>query len=284
MATIEGLFNFDEKILARDIAGQREDYMFGNNMPKGYGAVGMGFNKMLRGLFNNDNPILKEKAIAEEALQLTQQQLGGDMTDPAKMYGALIKNLNELGASPQSISQVADKKATIESDASNQEIANQLKLITLNQSAQKDAQSDINNFRGFRQKVAKQLTDELKLDSLSGNKQIVFEISDKLTDGEDKARDSFNNLVLSEITNVINNKTVEDDFDSSSVLQEALKNVSSKYRWKEGNWNDGAFYGEKGMWVEDTMTKGDSTSQGGTTENMSPELKDLLERNKTKKK
>ena len=283
MATVEGLFNFDEKILARDVAGQREDYMFGNNMPKGYGAVGMGFNKMLRGLFNNDNPILKEKAIAEEALQLTQQQLGGDMTDPAKMYGALIKNLNELGASPQSISQVADKKATIESDASNQEIANHLKLLTLNQSAQKDSQSNINNFRTFRQKVAKQLTDELKLDSLSGNKQIVFELSDKLTDGDEKARDSFNNLVLSEITNVINDKTVEDDFDSSSVLQEALKNVSSKYKWKEGNWNNGALYGEKGMWVEDTMTNGNSTSQGGTTETMSPELKDLLERNKTKK-
>jgi len=283
MATIEGLFNFDEKILARDVAGQREDYMFGNNMPKGYGAVGMGFNKMLRGLFNNNDPILKEKALAEEALQLTQQQLGGDMTDPAKMYGALIKNLNELGASPQSISQVADKKATIESDASNQEIANHLKLLTLNQSAQKDTQSNINNFRGFRQKVAKQLTDELKLDSLSGNKQIVFEISDKLTEGEDKARDSFNNLVLSEITNVINDKTVEDDFDSSSVLQEALENVSSKYKWKEGSWNNGVITGEKGMWVEQTMTNGDSTNQGKGTDGMTPELRDLLERNKTKK-
>ena len=95
MATVEGLFNFDEKLLARDVAGQRQDYMFGNNMPKGYGAVGMGFNKMLRGLFNNDDPILKEKALAEEALQMTQQQLGGDMTDPSKMYGILMKNLTE---------------------------------------------------------------------------------------------------------------------------------------------------------------------------------------------
>jgi len=93
MATVEGLFNFDEKLLARDVAGQRQDYMFGNNMPKGYGAVGMGWNQMLRGLFNNDDPILKEKAIAEEALQMTQQQLGGDMSDPSKMYGMLMKNL-----------------------------------------------------------------------------------------------------------------------------------------------------------------------------------------------
>ena len=117
MATVEGLFNFDEKLLARDVAGQRQDYMFGNNMPKGYGAVGMGWNQMLRGLFNNDNPILKEKALAEEALQMTQQQLGGDMTDQSKMYGVLMKNLNELGASHQSVSQVADKKAEIDANA-----------------------------------------------------------------------------------------------------------------------------------------------------------------------
>jgi hypothetical protein len=279
MATVEGLFNFDEKLLARDIAGQREDYMFGNNMPKGYGAVGMGFNKMLRGLFNNDNPILKEKALAEEALQMTQQQLGGDMTDPSKMYGVLMKNLNELGASPQSVSQVADKKAEIDANADQASIANQLKLLTINQAANQDKQGNINKFRTFRQKVSKQLTDDLKLDSLTSNKQTVFEISDKITGTDEDARASFNNLVLAEITNVINEKTIEDDFDSNSVLQEALKNVAEKYTWKEGNWNNGTFYGDKGMWVQQTMTNGDTVNKNDT---MSPELKDLLERNKTK--
>ena len=279
MATVEGLFNFDEKLLARDVAGQREDYMFGNNMPKGYGAVGMGFNKMLRGLFNNDNPILKEKALAEEALQMTQQQLGGDMTDPSKMYGVLMKNLNELGASPQSVSQVADKKAEIDANADQASIANQLKLLTINQAANQDKQGNINKFRTFRQKVSKQLTDDLKLDSLTSNKQIVFEISDKITGTDEDARASFNNLVLAEITNVVNEKTIEDDFDSNSVLQEALQNVSEKYTWKEGNWNNGKLYGDKGMWVQQTMTNGDTVNKD---DKVSPELKDLLERNKTK--
>jgi hypothetical protein len=281
MATVEGLFNFDEKLLARDVAGQRQDYMFANSMPKGYGAVGMGWNQMLRGLFNNNDPILKEKALAEEALQMTQQQLGGDMTDPAKMYGQLMKNLTELGASPESISMVADKKAVIESDGANQEIANQLKLLTIQQTQGKNDQGDITKFREYRQKVAKQLNTELSLDSLSANKQNLFALSDKLTDNDENARDSFNNLILSEITNVINGKKVEDDFDSNSVLKEAAKNVAEKYKWKEGSWNNGVITGEKGMWVEDKMTNGDTVNKDDKA-NLTPELKDLLERNKTK--
>ena len=171
MATIEGLFNFDEKILARDIAGQREDYMFGNNMPKGYGAVGMGFNKMLRGLFNNDNPILKEKAIAEEALQLTQQQLGGDMSDPSKMYGLLMKNLTELGASPDSITQVSERKvqadataATSRLAASKEEFNNNMAVLEYGRKIkedQDDLEKDVNN---NLIKVEKQLEERIKLE------------------------------------------------------------------------------------------------------------------------
>tara|TARA_R110002050_G_scaffold284744_2_gene434082 strand:- start:1215 stop:2189 length:975 start_codon:yes stop_codon:yes gene_type:complete len=138
MATVEGLFNFDEKLLARQVAGQREDAMFGNSMPKGYGAIGSGWNQMLRGIFNNDNPILKEKAIAEEALQMTQQQLGGDMTDPAKMYSILMKNLTDLGASPDSITKVSQRQTEAAASqaasslaTSQQEFNNLMKLSDL---------------------------------------------------------------------------------------------------------------------------------------------------------
>ena len=283
MATIEGLFNFDEKLLARDVAGQRNDFNMGQLAPGPWGLAAAGMNRIGRGLFNNPDGILKEKAIAEEAIQMTQQQLGGDMTDPAKMYGQLMKNLTDLGASPDSISMVADKKAVIESDASNKEIANQLKMIAIQQTDTKNNQGDIAKLRDYRQKVAKQLTNELSLDSMSANKQNLFELSDKLTDGEKKARDSFNNLVLSEITNVIDNKKVDDDFDSNSVLQEAVKNVEEKYEWKEGSWNNGVIHGDKGMWVENKMTNGDSTNQGEVNDGLTPEMRDLLQRNKTKK-
>jgi hypothetical protein len=171
MATVEGLFNFDEKLLARDIAGQREDYMFGNNMPKGYGAVGMGWNQMLRGLFNNDNPILKEKAIAEEALQMTQQQLGGDMSDPSKMYGMLMKNLTELGASPDSITKVAERKTTADAAAattslatSQQEFNNNMAVLEYGRKMKGDQDDFEKNVDANMLKVEKQLADQLELE------------------------------------------------------------------------------------------------------------------------
>ena len=171
MATVEGLFNFDEKLLARDVAGKREDYMFGNNMPKGYGAVGMGLNKMLRGLFNNDDHILKEKALAEEALQMTQQQLGGDMTDPSKMYGILMKNLTELGASPDSITKVADRKTEADSTAaasslatSQQEFNNILALNEVTRNQEKDQETRDKNATKGIETIEKQLAKRLEVE------------------------------------------------------------------------------------------------------------------------
>ena len=171
MATVEGLFNFDEKLLARDVAGQRQDYMFGNNMPKGYGAVGMGWNQMLRGLFNNDNPILKEKAIAEEALQLTQQQLGGDMSDPSKMYGVLMQNLTQLGASPDSITKVAERKteadtasATTRLATAKEEFNNNMAVLEYGRKVQGDKDSVEQKTDANMLKVEKQLDDQLELE------------------------------------------------------------------------------------------------------------------------
>jgi hypothetical protein len=171
MATVEGLFNFDEKLLARQVAGQREDAMFGNTMPKGYGAIGSGWNQMLRGVFNNDNPILKEKAIAEEALQMTQQQLGGDMTDPAKMYSVLMKNLTDLGASPDSITKVsqrqteaASSQATASLAASQQEFTNVMALSTLADKKQMNQEAiDKNTTKGM-EVLEKQLADQIKIE------------------------------------------------------------------------------------------------------------------------
>ena len=171
MATVEGLFNFDEKLLARDVAGQRQDYMFGNNMPKGYGAVGMGWNQMLRGLFNNNDSILKEKALAEEALQMTQQQLGGDMSDPSKMYGVLMKNLTELGASPDSITKVAERKteadtasATSRLATAKEEFNNNMAVLEYGRKIkgdQDDLEKDVNT---NMLKVEKQLAETIKLE------------------------------------------------------------------------------------------------------------------------
>lgn len=171
MATIEKLFNFDDQLLTRELAGQREDTMFGNSMPKGYGAVGMGWNKMLRGLFNNNDSILKEKAIAEQALQMTQQQLGGDMSDPSKMYGVLIKNLTELGASPGSITRVAERKvkadataATTSLAASNEAFKNYMTEREYERKLESDKNKLNKDVDANLIKIEKQLDDRIKLE------------------------------------------------------------------------------------------------------------------------
>ena len=171
MATVEGLFNFDEKLLARQVAGQKEDYMFGTNMPRGYGAVGMGFNKLLRGVFNNDNPVLKEKAIAEEALQMTQQQLGGDMTDPAKMYSVLMKNLTDLNASPDSITAVAQRQteaataqATSRLATAKEEFNNNMAVMEYGRKLNNDQDNLDKDVDNNMLKVEKQLDDQLKIE------------------------------------------------------------------------------------------------------------------------
>ena len=269
MATVEGLFNFDEKLLARDIAGQREDYMFGNNMPKGYGAVGMGFNKMLRGLFNNDDPILKEKALAEEALQMTQQELGGDMSDPSKMYGVLIKNLNELGASPQSISQVADKKAVIDSTATENSIANSLKLMAIDDKRRTDEQDDREKLRSQIQKVTQQISKELSGDSLTQNKQIVLSAANLLSDGDKKAALPFGNVVLNELSKIMDTLTPEDQFDSNTLILKAVESAKENYEWQKGGYFG---LGDDGRWVEKGVTQTTPSSSIGED----PELQQIM--------
>ena len=269
MATIEGLFNFDDKLLARDIAGQRQDYMFGNNMPKGYGAVGMGFNKMLRGLFNNDDPILKEKALAEEALQLTQQELGGDMSDPSKMYGVLIKNLNELGASPQSISQVADKKAVIDSTATENSIANSLKLMAIDDKRRTDEQDDREKLRTQIQRVTQQISKELSGDSLTQNKQIVLSAANLLSDGDKKAALPFGNVVLNELSKIMDTLTPEDQFDSNTLILKAVDSAKKNYEWQKGGFLG---FGDEGRWVEKGVTQTTPSSSIGED----PELQQIM--------
>ena len=272
MATVEGLFNFDEKLLARDVAGQREDYMFGNNMPKGYGAVGMGWNQMLRGLFNNDDPILKEKALAEEALQMTQQQLGGDMTDPSKMYGLLMKNLNQLGASPQSVSQVADKKAIIDSTATENSIANSLKLMAIDDKRKAGDQEDREKLRTQVERVVGQISKEISGDSLTQIKSTVLEAANLLSDGDKDAAMPFGNVVLNELTKIIGKLKPEDQFDSTSLSLQAVKQAKENFEWQEGGFLG---FGDKGRWVEKGATQTTPSESIGADPELQKVMKEI---------
>ena len=127
MATIEKLFNFDDQLLGRRLAGQKDDFQMGQLAPGPWGLMAAGVNRIGRGLFNNNDDLLKEKAAAETALSTVQEQLGEDISDPDKLYPALIKELSAAGANPKSILQVQEVYAN-QKAASNKSQIETLKL------------------------------------------------------------------------------------------------------------------------------------------------------------
>ena len=127
MATIEKLFNFDDQLLGRQLAGQKDDFQMGQLAPGPWGLMAAGVNRIGRGLFNNNDDLLKEKAAAETALSTVQEQLGEDISDPDKLYPALIKELSAAGANPKSILQVQEVYAN-QKAASNKSTIETLKL------------------------------------------------------------------------------------------------------------------------------------------------------------
>ena len=104
MATIEKLFNFEERQQAQDILGQKEDLGFGALMPKGYGAIGAGVNKLGRNIFGNNDPVLKERAAIEGALLETQNELTPEqMADPSVLYPTMMAKLKNLNVNPKMV-------------------------------------------------------------------------------------------------------------------------------------------------------------------------------------
>ena len=144
MATIEKLFNFDDQLLGRQLAGQKDDFQMGQLAPGPWGLMAAGVNRIGRGLFNNNNDLLKDKAAAETALSTVQEQLGDDISDPDKLYPALIKELSAAGANPKSILQVQEVYAN-QKAASNKSQIETLKLQNELYKTERDYTTGIKN-------------------------------------------------------------------------------------------------------------------------------------------
>jgi len=144
MATIEKLFNFDDQLLGRRLAGQKDDFQMGQLAPGPWGLMAAGVNRIGRGLFNNNDDLLKDKAAAETALSTVQEQLGEDISDPDKLYPALIKELSAAGANPKSILQVQEVYAN-QKAASNKSQIETLKLQNELYKTERDYTTGIKN-------------------------------------------------------------------------------------------------------------------------------------------
>ena len=127
MATIEGLFNFDEKLLARQVAKDNYGAALGRSTAGPWGPMVMGMNKIADGLFNSDDKILKEQTIAQTSLKQVMEELGDDAKDNAKLYDALGRRLTENGASAETIMKLKQVASNQANDQANVETANTLK-------------------------------------------------------------------------------------------------------------------------------------------------------------
>ena len=128
MATIEGLFNFDEKLLARKVAKDNYSAAIGRSAPAGWGPMMMGMDQIGNAIFNSDDKILKEQTIAQTSLKQVMEELGEDAKDNAQLYAALGKRLVENGASAQTVMKLKEVASKQANDQANVETNNLLKL------------------------------------------------------------------------------------------------------------------------------------------------------------
>ena len=157
MATIEKLFNFEERQQAQDILGQRGDLGFGALMPKGYGAIGAGVNKIGRNLFGSNDPILKERAAVEGALFETQNELTPEqMADPNVLYPTMMAKLKNLNVNPKMVlglQQIMQDQMTAKTTAEGNQAYKQLTVSNALQNQKRMTLEGIEKLRVKREGV-----------------------------------------------------------------------------------------------------------------------------------
>jgi hypothetical protein len=150
MATVEGLFNFDEKLLARQVVKNRESAEIGAAAPSGWGPMMMGMNKIGNAIFNSDDKILKEQTIAQTSLKQVMEELGDDAKDSAKLYDALGQRLVENGASAETLMKLKAVASSQANDKANVDTANALKQSTFDLQKAKFQETQDKNFETQR--------------------------------------------------------------------------------------------------------------------------------------
>lgn len=258
---IEKLFNFDEQSLTRDLAGQKADAQFGALMPKGYGAVGAGFNSIVRGLFGSQDPALQEQTKVNQAFKNVNDRVG-DTSDPIKLYEELLKELSSVGASPRSIAGIAQilqenktaqssidstnliKEMTIASQIQDRETKNEINLnklatkkLDLLSKAIKDPTSQ--EFQLLAEQITSMGIDEDSKEAIKQARNQVFIKAEELLKGD---KDYTVSKAISEAGTLVKNSYdvnpdswLFGDDSSISVKQNVSNNTPKKEYSKEDN-------------------------------------------------
>ena len=255
MANIEGLFNFDEKLLARQVSKDNFGAALGNNTAGGWGPMVMGMNKIGNAIFNSDDKILKEQTIAQQSLKQAMEMLGPDAEDSDKLYNVLGELLVKNGASAETLMKlkaVASKQAN---ETANIESHNLLKQQV------HDLNVDKNN-----QKLTKEQYDRMDARTKEFNSELsdkdskVAKMYNKAMMGVTKGDDS-NNAVKAgnAFDEIIRRNYIRKGMSASEAIREAHDEFKAKFHFKED---------ESFLWGED-----DSEFSGATTPEVSEGVK-----------
>ena len=207
MATIEGLFNFDEKLLAREVAKDNYSAAIGRSAPAGWGPMMMGIDQIGNAIFNSDDKILKEQTIAQTSLKETMDMLGEDARDNAKLYATLGERLVENGASAQTLMKLKEVASKQANEQANVETANILKKSA----------HDL-NVREYNSKQDKITQD--RIDKRTG------ELNSELSDKDSKVQKMYNQAMMG--------ITKGDDSNNSIKAAQAFDEIFRRNYIKKG--------------------------------------------------
>ena len=269
MATVEGLFNFDEKLLARQVVKNRESAAIGQTAPTGWGPMMMGMNKIGNAIFNSDDKILNEQTIAQTSLKETMEMLGDDAKDSKKLYDTLGQRLVENGASAETLMKLKSVSSTQMQEEAKTEA--DIKLREQVQMLQQNQFETTNYFKqqDINRKEAK-LFESAATDPNSPYAQIYRSILAKLSGGADMDKNGYK-----ELQNIFMGYTIsyiEEGNNAVDSMQKATEQIQKEYQYKPDK-----------KWIGDdsAMQKLDGNTTPKITEDDEDFLK-LVEEKRTK--
>jgi len=226
MATIEKLFNFEERQQAQDILGQREDLGFGALMPKGYGAIGAGVNKIGRNLFGSNDPILKERAAVEGALFETQNELTPEqMADPNVLYPTMMAKLKNLNVNPKMVlglQQIMQNQMTDKTTAEGNQAYKQLTIDNAKNNAKTKSEE---NIRKLVEKKNTTLLKSFKTPLDEGHRIVTDYISQAFPKLDGKPQKE----LFNKIQNDAGELYINGDISLTQAISTAAKDLKQKY-------------------------------------------------------
>ena len=254
MATIEGLFNFDEKLLARQVAKDNYSAAIGRSAPAGWGPMMMGIDQIGNAIFNSDDKILKEQTIAQTSLKQVMGELGEDAIDNAKLYAALGQRLVENGASAQTVMKLKDVASKQANDQANVDTANAIKQSTFNLQQEKFKETKDKNAETQRKARLDEYNQTIS-DEDHPASWLYKDAIGMLTGGDSKS--NAGKQAALEFNGMVEKHVVEGGKPIAKAIKDAKEEFGAKYKFKKDS-----------KWFSDNSSL---TLKAGTTKS-SPEL------------